>query len=155
MEILKKQSGQTSLGIIYGLLIAAVIGLGFSIYSDLHRAPPSRLQEMLDSDFRLLKKYHKLPLQLNSLRRVHIRTQDNSLYQTISHIQLPTTTSLKGQFELDVFVFAWQSDDHKKTGYIFQYDLVDPKTKNTIWELSRTYALNAPGQKKSSLGLTK
>lgn len=138
---MRRASGQTALGIIYGLLIAASIGLAASFYWDLQQPPQSRLQQMINDDIRLLETKHKLPPQWKSIREVNFQMTDPNLVPLTEHLHLPILTSAKGNFRLKVFVFSWQSEKRDKTGFVFQYDLENIADKNTVWELSRTYAV--------------
>lgn len=60
----------------------------------------------------------------------------------LKHIQIPIKTHKEGHFKMEVLVVAWEEDG--KRGTLVQYNVVDLKSGNNVWELGRTFILSQP-----------
>lgn len=87
-------------------------------------------------DLKTLEKSGKLPEGWQQIREIALKT-DNSPAQTwVVGLEAPIKKSPEGFFRLDIFIAHWIEND--KYGTLIQYNLVDLRTGNTTWELSRS-----------------
>jgi|GEM_PF-4987102 len=56
--------------------------------------------------------------------------------QNRSKIVFSKSSASSNRFKLEVVLVSWK--DANKTGTVVQYELLDGKTKNKLWEFSRT-----------------
>src|SRR5690606_4847569 len=57
----------------------------------------------------------------------------------LAEIESPIQVTKEGTHKLEVLLLSWEEGE--KLGAVIQYDLVDMKTQNLLWELGRTFIL--------------
>ncbi len=84
----------------------------------------------------------KMPDAYFSIREIEVmKTDTPESAQLLKEAQPRFMTIPQGQNRLRIFLDAWEAQDIRKKGVLVQLQLVDLKSGNTIWELSRTYPL--------------
>lgn len=91
------------------------------------------------TDFNLLEKNHYLPKEWSSIQKVEVSSDASHVQNWLGPEAFQVQKKNQGGFALEVFVSEWI--DGYRYGALVKYDLVNIKTKNTIWELNRTYKL--------------
>jgi hypothetical protein len=114
--------------------------LKFSEFPNLLTPSAKKLDFAIREDLQLLKKTKTFPAkEWMNISQVEISSDASPVQDWISKDSLVITKKPDGDFKLNVFATLWL--DENRYGAIIQYDLVDLKTKNTVWELNRTYKL--------------
>lgn len=131
-------------GIGLTLLVVSVTSLILVCFTVLHidywLAPPyEKFKRSWAEDVLLLEKSKSLPKEWDSIREIAIKSDNSPAQDWIAETQAPITVTSKGNYRLDVFVIHWL--EGYRYGVVLQYNLVDLRNQNTIWELGRTLKL--------------
>ena len=103
-------------------------------------APPAKKFALVaHSDFKLLDKYRYLPPSWGSIRNIDVNSDASHVQEWLKSDAFEIPKKKDGNYNLEIFVSEWI--DGYRYGALIQYDLIDIKTKNTVWELNRTYKL--------------
>ena len=97
-------------------------------------APEKKLSIALQKDLAMLAKSEALHAGFQSLNEIKMVTTSQSLKDFNNKYPIGFETNPEGKFNLEIFM-----DEIESGGIVIQYDLVDKKTGNTIWELGRTF----------------
>ena len=125
-------------------LAAVYFNLGFWI------APPN--QKFLRSwseDIQLLENTkNALPKEWHQIREISVKADNSPIQDWLQikgweeSLKKPIPIDPKnGQFRLEIFLIHWI--EGYRYGIVVQYNLVDLRNNNTIWELGRTLKLGA------------
>jgi hypothetical protein len=101
-----------------------------------------RFERQWKEDVEQLENSKKLPPAWFDVRDLEIYGGTPESKDWLGRIQVPLRTRAEGKHKLEVLVVAWEEDG--KRGTLVQYNLVDLKTGNNIWELGRTFILTRP-----------
>jgi hypothetical protein len=101
-----------------------------------------RLERQWQDDVDNLEASHKLPGPWFDVRDLEMYGGTPESRNWIKRIHIPIKTKKDGHYKMEVLLVAWEEDG--KRGALVQYNLVDLKSGNNIWELGRTYILSAP-----------
>lgn len=102
-----------------------------------------RLETQWAEDVQLLEASKKLPQGWFDVREVEIIGGTPETKGILQRIKVPVAVKKKeGQHKLEVLVVVWEEEG--KRGSLIQYNLVNLKTGNMIWELGRTLILSKP-----------
>lgn len=131
-------------GKIAGLVFVVLALSGFLVltldYLDSHGASPSqRLQSLWEEDLKLLADHRKLPDAWNKIREIELIPATDTAREWARSLEVPIEVHSDGSHRLEVLLLSWSQDE--SDGAIVQYNLVDLKTNNMVWELGRTYYL--------------
>jgi hypothetical protein len=99
-----------------------------------------RFESLWREDVEQLEASKKLPAPWNDIRDLEVFAGTSETREWLNLITVPLHSKKDGHFRLEVLLVAWEEDG--KRGVLVQYDLVDLKTKNNIWELGRTLILH-------------
>lgn len=108
--------------------------------------PKNSIEWTIHLDFKKLNEEGQLPPELNQVRQIFTldrRQQQAPInWQEVSKFHFPQKSD--GIYDLQLEIFSTEDPNQKPdpndpTGIIIQYSLFDTKTKNKIWELTRTY----------------
>lgn len=124
------------------LLAALVVGAYFFFNRALTPYKESvsvRLGRAISQDLQSLKAKSSLPEQFNKVRGFELSTEGSTFKPWVDETKISFPTDPNGTFELQLFIFFFVNEN--RYGANVQYDLVDSKTKNTVWELTRSYNL--------------
>jgi hypothetical protein len=130
---------------VIGLLVL-VLGLGLSLYigNQYYRVsfatPTERLQILWDQDVQKLKEAKKLPAGWDDIRQIDLFPATDNAKVWLKNVTVPLQVRADGQHKMEVLILSWEESG--VTGAIVQYNLVDLKTNNMIWELGRTFVLS-------------
>lgn len=130
-------------------ILSSVVLLGLSFLSvrflksndyEFWVAPPAKKFEIsIKRDLSHLLSTNALPKEWSEIALFEIKTDASPAQDWISEKVLNISKNEKGKFKLQVFVSLWI--EGSRYGTLVQYDLVDLKTKNTVWETNRNYKL--------------
>jgi hypothetical protein len=128
-------------GIGFAIFIAALVvaALGAAQYYNLdYWLKPSKEKFVLSwkKDIAALEKSSKLPKEWQEIREIIVKTDNSPAQNWVEKIETPVKKKPDGFYRLDVFIAHWIDND--KYGVLIQYNLVDLRNGNTIWELSRS-----------------
>jgi hypothetical protein len=93
----------------------------------------------VSKDLENLRQQNFLPEGFNDLKRVEVFGKSENLKTIFNRANESFKTSTDGKYALEVFL-----DVIDEGGVILQYDLVEIKSGNTVWELGRTFKHNLP-----------
>ena len=126
------------------LWCAAISLLAFVVldYWSSRNAPIQiRFERMWRDDVALLEGSTALPKQWFDVSEVEIFGGTPETKGWLRKISPPIAVkTASGQHKLEVLVVAWEEEGIR--GVLVQYNLVDLKSKNMIWELGRTIILS-------------
>ena len=127
------------LSIFSSILIAFIIAKS---YWDFKVATPDeKIVKLWQQDISSLKQSGSLPKEWQQIKEVKlIATSDKSKKWANKIKTPPIKTQTNGTHNLEVLLLDWEADGQK--GFIVQYDLIESKSQNLIWELGRTFVLN-------------
>jgi len=90
-----------------------------------------------EDDLGRLDRAKALPQGFKDLRKIRFITQSEKLKIAFKKYPLSLTKNNKGKFNLEIF-----ADNIEGGGVVIQYDLIEVKSGNTVWELGRTFPQN-------------
>lgn len=103
-------------------------------------APPANKFALATrTDMKLLEKNHYLPKAWSKIKSIEISSDASHVQDWLKADAFDIAKVNSGEFTLNIFVSEWI--DGYRYGALVQYDLIDIKSKNTVWELNRTYKL--------------
>lgn len=140
------------------LLATATLAVVFSGYSLRHlnyylKQPFEKLIITWSEDVKNLERSKSLPKEWSDIKEFEIKgdnswpTQDwitqikkKDTRKTTNTVLIPPIKlNSSGRFKLEIFLIHWI--EGYRYGAIVQYHLVEIATKNTVWELDRTYKM--------------
>ena len=126
--------------LILGALIAVCSALAH-VYSLNYWLLPAKekFKTSWANDIKLLEESKKLPQAWSEIKDINVRTDNSPAQDWIVNFRSPIQTNPKGTFRLDIFIIHFIQND--RYGAVIQYNLVDLKNGNTVWELARTLKL--------------
>lgn len=125
------------------LIITALFGFGYALWdyqSFQALPPPEKLERLWKNDIRKLKKAQKLHPGWKNIAEIESFAGTDPAKKWLKEIQIPIATQVNGDHKLEVLLLSWE--DEGKIGAVIQYNLVDKKSGNMVWELGRTFILN-------------
>lgn len=129
---------------MYLILWCAALAISAYIVLDywhLRNAPLyKRFERQWAQDIDSLEKSRKLPPPWFDVAEVELIGGNPEGKKWLKQIKVPVDAkNAKGHHKLEVLIVPWHEDG--KDGVMLQYNLVDLKTKNMIFELGRTLLL--------------
>lgn len=125
------------------LLLMIGLGLGYhsaqSYLKFKNGSPSTRLQILWENDLELLEQASSLPKQWDQIREIKIDAATDNAKKWMQGVYPPITIRPDGTHRLEILVISWEEE--KEHGVIIQYNLVELKNENMIWELGRTLIL--------------
>ena len=91
-------------------------------------------------DTDLLTANHIFPAGISDLQSYEITAATERMESWKTDLHIPFKTSPKGHFHLEILLLSWE--EKTQEGAIVQYNLVDLRTKDMVWELGRTFILH-------------
>lgn len=105
-----------------------------------------KFEKQWADDVAQLEASPKLPKPWFDVREVELIGGTPESRGWLKEIHIPVVVKKPdGQHKLEVLIVPWEEDG--KTGVMIQYNLVDLKSKNMIYELGRTLVLSEPKSK--------
>ena len=104
-----------------------------------------RLERQWAADVENLESSHKLPKEWFDVGEMEVFGGTPETREWLDRIQIPLKPKKVGAYKLEILVVAWEEEG--KRGTLVQYDLVNLKTQNNIFELGRTFILSKPRNK--------
>lgn len=101
-----------------------------------------RFERQWAEDVDELEASGKLPAAWFDVGHLELYGGNPESKEWLQRIHVPLKTKKDGHYSLEVLVVAWEEDG--KRGTLVQYDLVDLKSGNNVWELGRTFILSRP-----------
>jgi hypothetical protein len=100
-----------------------------------------KLETRWHQDVAALEASGKLPPPWFEVGEIELFGGTPETKSLLKRIRIPVAAKKKdGSHKLEVLVVAWEEDG--KRGALVQYNLVDKKSQNMIWELGRTLILS-------------
>jgi hypothetical protein len=122
------------------LFALALLGLSITGYiQGKEAAPRDKLQGLLLEDVETLREAHALPAGIDSLSQLELHGGTDTTREWLKTLQFPFQVKKDGTHTLEILLVDWT--EGTKEGVLVQYNLVDHKTGNMIWELGRTFIL--------------
>lgn len=127
---------------IVGLIISVVgILFIFTTYSDLFHFwlgdQPQQIHAIWVQDIEKLKSSKSLPKSWEQIKEVQYFPTSRGAKKLLQEIDPPLQpTNKDGNFRLEVSLDDWKEKGER--GLMIQYQLIDLKTQNLVWELGRT-----------------
>ena len=100
-------------------------------------SPAKKFMSAWQSDIERLDRAHLLPVGFKDLKKVRLTTSSEKIKKAYNQYPLNLNRDVKGKFNLEIF-----ADEIDGGGIVVQYDLVENKSGNTVWELGRTFPQN-------------
>ncbi len=127
--------------LVYGLgiMLVAILSLAQADVGFWLAPPFKKFALATRTDLSLLEKNHYLPAAWSSIRSIEVSSDASHVQDWLKQDAFSIPQKKDGDFKLEVFVSEWI--DGYRYGALIKYDLVELKTKNTVWELNRTYKL--------------
>jgi hypothetical protein len=116
---------------------------------------PEEIRALWMQDIQVLVSNDKLPKEWTQVKEVKYQPLTATVEKLLKDIKPPIIPSnKKGNYRLEVTVDDWK--ENNEYGLMIQYQLIDLKSQNLIWELGRTLLVNSqassaplPSQSKS------
>ena len=126
---------------VYLLLWCVTVGIISFMVLDFWQKRNAPLYRKLEiqwaQDVEDLESSKKLPPPWFDVREIELYGGTPETKNWLKRIEIPVTAKKpNGNHKLEVLVVAWEEDG--KRGALIQYNLVDLKSGNMIWELGRT-----------------
>ncbi len=116
----------------------------FEYWTHKNLPPHKKLEKLWREDIEQLEKSGKLPSAWFDTGKIEMIGGTPETRQILQSISTPLKVKKNGQFGLELLIIVWE-DDHSR-GTVFQYNLTNLKTGNTIWEMARTLMLSDPAK---------
>lgn len=127
-------------------LVASCIGMALLggywtwEFSTFYRQPlVKRFSELWIRDVAKLKQAGVLPPGMSDLKSIEISAATDLTQSWKPDLVIPFSSDAKGHFHLEILLLSWE--EGAKEGAIVQYNLIDLRSKDMIWELGRTFVL--------------
>jgi hypothetical protein len=120
--------------LIVGAIAAVSLRADYWILS-----PREKFLRSWQEDVLLLQKSNKLPQGWSHIRTVEVKSDNSPARDWVDDLKKRVPTDPTGTYKLSVMAIHWIEEN--RYGAIIQYNLVDTKSGNTVWELSRTFKL--------------
>lgn len=132
---------------VYLLLWCLAIGLIAYVTLDFWHGRNAPLYKKLErqwfEDVDLLEESGKLPQPWYDVKEVELIGGTPETRNLLKRIKIPVGVKNQGgTYKLEVLVVVWEEEG--KRGTMIQYNLVDLKSGNTVWELGRTLIHSRP-----------
>ncbi len=102
--------------------------------------PPSqKFSVAVAEDLKLLDQKHFLPEAWQKIQKISLTSDASHVSNWLDEKSFQIPVQKNGEYILEIFVSEWI--DGYRYGALVEYDLVNIKNKNTVWELNRTYKL--------------
>jgi hypothetical protein len=126
--------------LVVSALAVALWVAWFGLDANYWLAPPhDKMNLSWSRDVRLLEESGRLPTQWNEIKEISIRADNSPIQDWLSGLEAPIRRNPNGQYRLEVFLI--HMIEGNRYGAVIQYNLVDLKNDNTIWEAGRTLKL--------------
>lgn len=125
-------------GALILMLVAAVI-LNQALVKFWISSPEKKFALAVAEDLKLLEKSHFLPPGWQKIKKIDLTSDASHVSNWLNSHTFEIPQKKDGEYILEIFVSEWI--DGYRYGALVEYDLVDIKNKNTVWELNRTYKL--------------
>lgn len=102
-------------------------------------SPKDKFLQRWQQDTALLRKSKSLPPGWDHVRSVDVRSDNSPAANWVESLKSRIPTDPTGTYQMNVMIIHWIEGN--KYGAIVQYTLIDTKTGNTVWEISRTLHL--------------
>lgn len=128
--------------LVFFCLAVAVLAFCLLDYWSSRNAPSyKKFEKQWADDVAQLEASPKLPKPWFDVKEVEVFGGDPASRGWLKEIHIPVgQKNPEGQHKLEVLVVPWEEGG--KAGVMIQYNLVDLKTKNMIYELGRTLILS-------------
>jgi len=126
------------LSLSLALLISTYVA--YSYYAFQNFTEEQRLEHLITADFKRLRSSHILPKAFDSISHIEIVTGTEQARSWLEKIKLPIEQRPDGEFKLEVLLMSFE--DEGRTAAVIQYNIVNNKTHDMVWELGRTFYLN-------------
>lgn len=129
---------------LFSLFLALAIAgyVVFGIIKYQNSSLSERLLTLWQEDLVNLTHAHKLPHGWTSIRDVVVYSGTEKAKAWAKDIKIPVIKNPSGSYRLEVLLLSWE--DGATTGAIVQYNLIELKSGEMVWELGRTYILDGP-----------
>lgn len=131
------------------LIWCAAVGIAafacLNYYSQARAPLYKKFEQQWLQDVQDLEASKRLPKPWFEVKNLEVVGGTPETKEWLSRIKVPLKINPDGGHHLDVLVVAWEEEG--KRGALVQYNLVDLKTRNNIWELGRTFILSKPRAK--------
>ena len=125
--------------IIAGLLLVGAVAATVFKADYWILSPREKFLRSWEEDIALLRKSQKLPPGWDHIRLVEVKSDNSPARDWVDDLKKRVPTDPTGTYKLSVMTIHWLEEN--RYGAIVQYNIVDLKSGNTIWELSRTFKL--------------
>lgn len=123
---------------ILGILVLWSGSIGYVLLQE--ASPVEKLESLWNKDIHLLKQSKALPPAWDSIDHVEFYGGTETAKNWLSEMNVPVEVKPKGLYTLEVLLVDWK--ENQKAGAMIQYNLVEQKSGNMVWELGRTLILN-------------
>lgn len=120
------------------LLLTPVVWLWPNIQFSL-LSPQEKLAFLIKQDFDSLRSTGYLPKNWNEIGSIEVHGDKYPERPWLHTVSLPLFLKPNGERHLEVQVLPWESEG--RFGAVVNYELLDRKTKNTLWEFGRTFEI--------------
>lgn len=127
----------STLSFFFALLISGYIS--YSYYEFQNFTIEQRLESLIATDFAKLRANNVLPEFFNSISHIEIQSGSEQAQEWLKKIKFPIEQKSDGEFNLEILVASFEEDG--KLAAVIQYNVVNNKTHDMIWELGRTFYL--------------
>lgn len=121
-----------------GIMVLWVGSMGYLLLQE--ASPSEKLEILWNKDIQLLKQTKSLPSAWYDIDHVEFYGGTEIAKSWLNEMTVPIEVKPKGHYTLEVLLVDWK--ENQKAGAMIQYNLVDQKSGNMVWELGRTLILN-------------
>jgi hypothetical protein len=120
-------------------LLATVGYLLFEISSFYSSSDATRLETLWTRDLQRLREAKVLPKGFEDIQSIELTAATELTRKWQKHLHIPIKTSPAGHYRLEILLLSW--DEGNTLAAIVQYNLIDLRSKDMVWELGRTFIL--------------
>ena len=127
--------------ILFCICAGLISYVALDFWASKNGKPDLKFAQLWQEDVELLESSQKLPKAWYSVKEIEVYPGDAQAKVWMKSIHPPIKKNPNGQFKMEILVLTWE--EAGKVGSVIQYDLVDLKTQNLVWELGRTLILKS------------
>lgn len=141
-------------GVVLSLLLLSGVltYLGWNTVHFYSQPSRRRLEVLWARDLDQLRQAKILPKGFQQIRDIRVTPGSEQAQKWLPDLKIPVIADPHGDHRLEILLLTWAEDQTEAA--IVQYDLVDLKSQNMVWELGRTYILKGNHSTEEKIALS-
>lgn len=127
----------SALSFFLAVIISVYVAYSYHQFKNL--SEEQRLENLITADFAKLRANNVLPRFFDSISKIETQSGTEQAKEWLKKIKFPFKEKQDGEFTIEVLLMSFEEDE--KLAAVIQYNVVDNKTHDMVWEFARTFYL--------------